>query len=52
MERIISFPNFFSGTLISSAACGITSNQKKKKGVITATLAILPTKELDSELNS
>ena len=33
-------PIFFNGTLISSAACGITSNPIKKNGVITATLMI------------
>ena len=46
-------PIFLRGTLISSAACGITSNPMKKNGVVTATLRIvLNISPVESPLNT
>ena len=42
IDRSIILPIFLYGTLISSAACGITSNPIKRNGVMQATLNTLP----------
>ena len=41
MERMRILPIFLSGTLISSAACGITSKPMKKNGLMAATLTMV-----------
>ena len=42
IDRSIILPIFLYGTLISSAACGITSKPINRNGVIQATLNTLP----------